>query len=277
MQDGNAEAVQPEAATGEGPEAEEQEEGEGEETSPENPERPRKRKTLQDRLDKLTAEKYATRSEADQAKARAAQLEQEIAQLRQQAAAPKPSATDSTEKTIEDFDFDNAKFTRYLAQEEAKRIIAEEKDGERQRTQQAKQQEAIGKFKSREASLTVERPDYLEVAYKNPLAQFYPQDLADFLYESDKGPELAYHLGQNLAETDAILHMEPRQRDRALSRIEASLIGPRTAQPKTQTQAPAPVRSLQGSASVGKSLDDMPMAEFAAKRNQEIAAKRKQR
>ena len=96
--------------------------------------------------------------------------------------------------------------------------------------------------------------------------------------DSDVGPDILYHLGKHPAEADAIIRMTSQvERTKALARIEARLdVSPvAVPQPKTFTQAPAPVKSLQGTAPVKKSLSEMSMDEYAAERKRQTAAKRR--
>lgn len=259
--------AKPEADAGQGSEEEEEETPETEVETPETPAQPKKKKGLQSRLNELTAEKYALKAENEA-------RDKRILELQEQLKAAPVTAEPGTVKSLEDFDFDQAAYLRYLAKEEAKGIIEAQKATERQEQEQVKQQEKNKKWQDRQAAYAADRPDYQATAYNNPLAQFYPKDLIDFVIESDVGPQLAYHLGQNLTDTDALIRMEPRERDRALSRIEAKLEAKPTAQPRTFTQAPAPVKSLGGSGQVEKSPDDMTMPEYNAWRKRQISAKR---
>jgi hypothetical protein len=251
-----------EAVAGNGPQDEEEEEGTSEEASA-NP-KPRKSRSLQDRLDKLTAEKYAKQAEIEARDRRIAELEAQ--QTRTQARPAESGAA----KTLEDFDYDHGRYAEYLREDARQAVIAEQRQKEAQEKRQATEKQ----FQDRQVAFSVDHPDFVATAFQSPLAGYYPQDMVDFIIESDHGPALAYHLGKNLSEADSILRMTPRERDRALSRIEAKLEAKPTAQPRTLTNAPAPVKSLSGSGGLDKALDQMSMEEFAAKRKQQIAAKR---
>lgn len=262
--------VAPEAVAGQGPEADEEEEVETEAETAETPAKPKKKRTLQGRFNEVTAEKYALQSERDR-------LARELEEARKGPKAPAPTQTpvddrifDETgaEITLEGCDFDSALYQRKLAKAEARNLLESERKA-------AKQQEVVKGWEDRLATFSVDRPDSREVIFKNPLAEFYPQDMQEYLIESDMGPALAYHLGQNLNVTDALIRMEPRSRDRALAKLEASLEAkPAAATPRTFTQAPAPVKSLAGSGQVEKSPDDMTMPEYVAWRKRQTSAKR---
>ena len=261
--------VAPEAVAGQGPETDEEEEVETEVETGETPAKPKKKRTLQGRFNEVTAEKYALQSERDR-------LARELEEVRKPKA-PAPVQTQADDRifdetgaeiTLEGCDFDSSLYQRKLAKAEARNLLESERKA-------AKQQEVVKGWEDRLATFSVDRPDSREVIFKNPLAEFYPQDMQEYLIESDMGPALAYHLGQNLNVTDALIRMEPRPRDRALAKLEASLEAkPAAATPRTFTQAPAPVKSLTGSGHLEKTPDEMTMAEYSAWRKRTTSAKR---
>lgn len=262
----------PEAVAGEGQETEEQDEPETEETAPEEPEAPKKkRKGLQDRLDELTAEKYTHKTEREKAERERDEIRRQLEELKAQASQPAKVEKDAP-KTLEDFDYDHAAFTDYLASEAVKKALAEKETQERQSAKERDQQEKVRKFETGVAAAIAARPEVQNLIY-NPLAKFYPEDLVEFIYDSDAAVELGTYLGENPTETDGLLRMEPAARLRALARIEGKLSAPPAAQPKTFTQAPAPVKSLSGNAPVKKAMEQMSMDEFAAERKRQLAAK----
>jgi signal recognition particle GTPase len=238
------------------------------EVKPDSPEGRKPRKTMQDRFDELTAEKYAKQAAIEE-------RDRKIADLESKLSASPPAVDNGVVKKIQDFDFDQDAYLRYLAKHEAQNIVESQKAHERQQAEEVKQLERNKKFQYRQATFSVDRLDSREVIFKNPLAEYYPKDMQEYLIESDVGPQLAYHLGQNLNVTDALIRMEPRSRDRALAKLEASLEAkPAAATPRTFTQAPAPVKSLAGSGQVEKSIDDMTMPEYVAWRKRQTSAKR---
>lgn len=86
---------------------------------------------------------------------------------------------------------------------------------------------------------------------------------AQFIMESDQGPQVAYWLSQNRAEAARIARMSPLQQAAALGRIEARI----QAAPKARkvSTAPAPVPTVAGGASPGnKTPDAMNFAEYEA-------------
>lgn len=85
---------------------------------------------------------------------------------------------------------------------------------------------------------------------------------ARFIQESEKGPQVAYWLGQNRAEAARIARMEPLQQAFELGRIEQRISAAPTA--KRVSTAPAPVPTVGGGGSPGpKSPDTMSVGDMA--------------
>lgn len=262
-----AEPETAEAAEANGTEVEEVEQEEQTEETPAEARKPRK-PGLQKRIDELTAEKYSSKSEIER-------LNRELEQLRQIQQVPKPlvQQQEDREPTLEDFDYDTVALARELARREARKIVEGERKAQAEQQEKQKQEESKRRFDKAQATFQQEHPDYVQTAY-NPLASYYPPDMVEAIYESDVGPQLAYELGKNLEATEKLLTMSPTHRAREIGRIEARLQSKPTAQARTVTQAPAPVSTLSPSAPVNVSMDDMSMDEYAAKRKQQIAARR---
>lgn len=180
---------------------------------------------------------------------------------------PAQAATsDPDEPTLESCDYDPGKFSRehyqWMRGQERKQEAA---------------QERVKKLTDREAAFRVAHPDYDAVA-RNPSLPI-TQQVAEVILETDDPPAVAYYLGQNPDEAAAIAQMTPHQIGRAIGRIEAKLSAPaatetqRQPEPKTVTNAPAPVTTLSGSPAVKKSLDDLSMREYAEQRRKDRLAK----
>ncbi len=87
--------------------------------------------------------------------------------------------------------------------------------------------------------------------------------MADLIITSDVGPDVLYHLGQNRALAAQIAKLPLAEAARAIGRIEASLNAPK---PRTETQAPAPISPVKGSARAILNPDSMSMDEYRAAR-----------
>ena len=198
-----------------------------------------------------------------QAEERAAAAERERDQLREQKGTPAGSDEEPL-KTKADFMFDDDKYAEYLADRKYKQRLSDEKKAsEADRVSKAEQTfaEKAGKFRE-------EATDFDEVALKTPLGPYYTQDVIEAIRDGDTGPQLAYYLGQNLAETEALLKMAPAQRARAIGKLEAKLEAttatakvvtpsePARQPPRTVTRAPAVGSTVTASSPGAKSLAD---------------------
>lgn len=97
--------------------------------------------------------------------------------------------------------------------------------------------------------------DFEKVAHYAPISD----DVARLVATSDVGADLAYYLGQNHALARNISTMTPVEAARALGRIEATISLPK---PRTETNAPAPISPVRGSAGGPRNPDKMSYKEF---------------
>jgi len=76
--------------------------------------------------------------------------------------------------------------------------------------------------------------------------------MAEVINSSEVSHELAYHLGKNPNESRRIAALPPLAAARELGRLEAKLTSAQPIKPKTQTNAPAPIKPMAGEgASIG--------------------------
>lgn len=101
--------------------------------------------------------------------------------------------------------------------------------------------------------------DFEKVAHFAPISD----EVARMVATSDVGADVAYYLGQNHALARSISAMHPVEAARAIGRIEATLTLPK---PRTETNAPAPINPVRGSAGAGRDPAKMSYAEFKAYR-----------
>ncbi len=232
------------------------------------PARP-KNKGVGKRINELTKEKHDALREREYWREEAERLRAQQ-QPRQEPREPQAAESSNGEKTLEDFDYDQMAFMRYLAKEEAARTLY----ARDQYIEQSKRQQT---FQEAEAAFIAEHPDYQDVvsAPHVPLTQ----QVSAVIREADNPPAIAYYLATHLDEAAAIAQMHPIQMARAIGRIEHSLSAPERpatppSPPTTVTKAPAPVATLKSAGKVSKDLDEMSMTEYVAERNRQQAAQR---
>lgn len=84
------------------------------------------------------------------------------------------------------------------------------------------------------------------------------------LAETDIPGEIAYHLGSNPEEADAIFKLSQNAQIRAIAKLEVKL---QATPARKVTNAPDPIKPSGGSSSTEKSEKDMDFSEFEASRN----------
>lgn len=171
-------------------------------------------------------------------------------QLREQAEAK----TREVEPRRDEFGDDRAYFEaqiEHLAEKKAAQKLAD-----RERTMQhEKTQEA---FLERAESAKSRYADF-DAVVSNPALPIN-EGMAEFISDSDAGPDLAYFLGKNPFKAAEIAQLSPIKAARELTRLEAEL----AAKPKPRTSnAPAPIVPIGGASGGSKSPAEMSDAEYA--------------
>lgn len=228
-----------------------------------DPARP-KNKGVGKRINELTKDKHDAIREREY-------WQQEAERLRAQIdprPAPTQVAQSSGEKTLEDFDFDQVAYLDYMTDQKVSQKLQE-------RDRQAEGFKRQQSFQEKVTAFAADHPDYDEVtsAPHVPLTEAVSQ----VLMQADNPPEIAYYLATHLDEATAIARMHPIDMARAIGRIEHALTAPTPnadplSPPKTVTKAPAPVATLRPSAPIKKSLEELPMDEYAAERTRQRKA-----
>lgn len=256
------EIVEPEAVVTE----EITQEESGETTAPESvePAAEPKRDRVQERIDKITREKYDALREAEYLRG---QLE---AQKQ-----PKPVETVQDVKPVkmEDFDTEEAYITAQVNRQTQERIdIAMRERDERVRNDsvRADRDRVNEAFKGRCDAFSANNPDFEAVAFNSAVQA--SEAVVEAVVMSDNGPAVAYHLGKNPAEAARISALSPTLAAIEIGKIESKLNAP---QAKTLTQATAPHEPVGAGSSTETGLrDDMPIVDWMAQRNKDDAARR---
>jgi len=136
---------------------------------------------------------------------------------------------------------------------EGKLLEREERDTSRRLQDQ--QREATDEFLERVEEVKTSIPDY-DKAFEAFAAQGgkFAQHVIEEIRDSEKGPMLAYQLAKNPALAAELNAMSPRDCAREMGRLEAKVSLP---QPKRQTQAPAPLRTVTGGAAATATVHEL--------------------
>jgi hypothetical protein len=258
MQEENAgevqEAIQP--AVIEQPTVEETKQSDAEETQeskPEQEEQPRDEKgrfkPVQERINELTRQRHDAEREAAYWKAQASN-----------------STQHAKEPSVEDFS-DYSEYVKALTDYKADQKVNEVLS-KRDQDQVSQAEAKVNEFKlqawaERSQAVKAELKDFDDVL--NASDTILPNYVIDGLLESEKGPQLAYHLAKNPDVVKQLWGMSQREADRELGRLETRLEKPKLVT-KPVSNAPEPISSVRGS-NAGNITGDptkMSPAEFSA-------------
>lgn len=256
------------AASSPAPEAEAKQESQVDANAAETPEAEKKPNKVQERINQLTREKYEERQKRAELEERLKKLESQQPQKAPEVAqAPKEDDFDSYS------DYQSAQ-EKYLADRAAnaayERLKAEQEAAKEQTSEQQRQEEIKAKRAKFDENLTAKRTNFEnfeEVAYGH---EFMDMGLAEMIFDMDKGPEVAYHLGSHLDEAERIFSLSPIERARELTKLEFQV---EQLKPKKVSDAPDPINPLSGSSErvADKDPDDMTTDEWLAWRNKNLA------
>lgn len=196
------------------------------------------------RFDKITAQKHDALRQAEEARAEVKRLQEQLSQV-PQAELPNLDAFDNTA----DYNKALAEYVKAEAQKAAAMEAAEFKS----RQAKATAAQSLQDFQKREAKFAAQTPDYMSVTRNESLP--ITQTMLSELQDSEKAPEVLYHLGKNPGEAFRISQLQPVEQARALASIELQLSRP--TKPST-TNAPPPPAPTQGG-SAAASLDPSKM------------------
>lgn len=148
-----------------------------------------------------------------------------------------------------------------LDQREA-RNLEQEATAARQRAEAIQQQAAQERAQSWTEQAAEARTKYADfdavaLSEQTPINQ----GMAQVIQSSDVGADVAYYLGTHKAEAAQIAQMEPLDMARALGAIEARVALPK---PRTNSQAPDPIKPVSPKGTASKDPAKMSMAEYEA-------------
>lgn len=231
----------------------------------ETPDEPKKVNKVQERINQLTREKHEERQ-------RNVELEQRLAKLEAEkpaAKAPELVAPDEDNfDTHAEYQTANARFVAETAAQAAYDRIKAEKNSETEGSQRSQREQELkdkrAAFDSNVESKRANFEDFENVAYGHI---FMDQDLAVQIFEMDKGPEVAYHLGAHLDVAERIFALPPVQRARELTKLEFQV---EALKPKRVSSAPDPITTLGGSERIQQDPEKMTADEWRIWRNKQV-------
>jgi len=208
----------------------------------ETPEEKPKGNKVQERINQLTREKYEQRTKNQELEARLKELEaRKVEPVKQELAAPKEDEYDD----YSDYQTAQADYIAETATNRAyERMATEQQARVDSSNEQTRQETLHSKKKAFDQNVDTKRANFEnfeDVAYGH---DFMDTDLAEQIFDMDKGPEVAYHLGAHLDEAERIYALTPVQRARELTKLEYQV---QALTPKKVSDAPDPIEPLGGS------------------------------
>jgi hypothetical protein len=171
-------------------------------------------------------------------------------QLREQQEAKAREVAPKRESFQDDDAYLQAQIEHLAEQRAAEKIAIREQQSKHEKVQEAfleKAEKAIERY-----------PDFQAVVGNPELA--INDAMAEFISDSDQGPDVAYFLGKNPMRAAQIAQMTPVKATVALLQIEAEL----SAKPKPRpSNAPAPITPIGGASGATKPTGDMTDEEYA--------------
>lgn len=207
--------------------------------------------SVQKRIDDLTFRR-------NQAEREAAHWKQQALSRAEPAPAPRPGDFDT------DADYDDA-LQQHRIDSGVSRAMAKTAEQQAQKFSQEANTAAGEAYSQRVAETVIRIPDFAEVVGKSDIA--ISSALQEALRDSERGPDLVYHLAKNPAEAERLNGMSVRQMDREIGRMELTLAPQsKPAPPAARTTSAPPPAKVGTAASAPPSTDPskMSMAEYEA-------------
>jgi hypothetical protein len=247
-------------------------EGDALPTEGEEPKEGDKKEGEQEETPEQTEAKHKSRNQRRLERARTAQAvaETEARMLREELAreragkAPAKEPEAPKREDFEDYESYVRADARYAAKLEAQELIKAEREANQGKEKQSQAADADAKvakqWTERERAFSKENEDYEEVTaafVEDGLTSLSP-GARRLIVESDVGPAVLYHLGNDSALADRIAGMSPLRQIVEIGRLEGKF----TAPAKPSSNAPPPINPTKASKSASKDPNKMSIAEL---------------
>ena len=235
--------------------------------------------SFQERIDRITRFRREAEREAEALRQERDRTAKELAELRSQVESFHQSSQD---KTLADFDYNEAEYAKYLREQAVTQARTEaQKEAKRIAEEYRQQQEAEirnREFAKRASEFAKEKSDYFEVTSDPNLP--FTQHMAELIQDSDIGPQVAYYLARHPDEAYDISRATPSAQGRLIGKLESKLSQAIEAEKKKQSKAPPPPKGKVKGVEPGfktdptdPTSDKMSDKEWLARREAQIAKK----
>ena len=214
---------------------------------------------VQERINKITADKHEERRQREASDKRADELQAKLDSI--EANKPTLSKPNLEDDDINfDEDLFNKRSVAFQVQEQVKAELTTQKAQQDQTDQQAEAQAELSKFNERAEALGKD-----DFAVKAKAIPELPEGVASAIMSLENGAEMVYHLGSNLDKADALSSMTPMAAMMELGRISASI----SVKPEIKTSAaPDPIEPVTAGSALSDKIDDeMSIDSWMAKYN----------
>jgi len=199
---------------------------------------------VQERINKITADKHEERRKRGAEAKRADDLQKKLDELE----AKKPTLT---EPKREDHEYDEEAFNQasvaFQVQEQVKAQLTTQKAQQDKQSQDAKTQAALEVFNERAAALGDD--DFAEKA--NAIPEL-PSGVASAIMELENGAEMVQHLYTHLDKADALANMTPMAAMMELGKLSASM----SVKPEIKiSAAPDPIEPVSAGSVLSSDID----------------------
>lgn len=227
-----------------------------------------KQNSVQERINKITAEKYAAKREADElrkqleAAQKAAPSQEKTQEVLETAVLAEPKLPEDLydEDAMRKYNADMIAYTRKVSEDVAKSLHQNQLKEQEQTQAQIAQQEAVKTWANNAQKSGVDL-DKLGIAEKTLANAGINGELAGHLMADPNGPAIAVHLAENPALMYEVLNMSPMA---AAVKIETQIKAEALSKTPKVSNAPEPLPEINGGGMVEKDDFDrqFPDAEF---------------
>ena len=230
-----------------------------EQDDPEDSSHKKRRWGAQERISRLTREKYQYQARTQELERRLAELSAPRPQERPSPAQPQQQYTgEPTESQFERYE----DYVRALSQYHAAAAYQQMRQVEMQRQAQYQREQQHTVWQDRVAQFRETVPDFDSVLEDAEHIQLSPV-LQQTLLEHEDGARLAYELAKDQKTLERISRLSHTAAVRELGKFEAKLLNGEQSKPPAVSKAPPPISPVgQGSTRSTKSVDDMDYDEY---------------
>ena len=220
------------------------------------------------RFDEVTKQRDLAKQEAEQARQRTQELEQELKAIKSQAAPKQEQSRD--EKPRPDQFVDAFEYAEALADWSAENAVMRARQEDVEKKIQAERAIVIETWNKKLEATKAELPDFDDMVASSDVV--VSDQVRDAILESDVGPRILYHLAENQELAEKISKASLITALREIGRLEAKFEKTEPKEVKTVAQkskAPAPISPIKAGSSdqvIVTDTDKMTFAQYKAMR-----------